>query len=231
MRKIQLLFAGTGSGTDALAAALRDEVTRWQYSHVAGLRVRWGVKLPEDPFSSTAQGAGAAGLHLDGFLEMASEVVEPTVMRSLVMGVAARLGADVDPASSALVAGEEHTIFPGDRPVLLIYALRRLPALTHEQFCDHWLHRHAEFARPTQEHRGYRQFHADPEWSARLAGAAGVAIADIDGVAEASYADVADFQDVMSRPEVAADAMEDERRFIDHARSAGVLTAVHVVGL
>jgi hypothetical protein len=223
MHKLQLLLAGRGD-LGALDRAVRTEVGHWSGARdVPGLRIRRGVRAPEDPFADTAQGSGTGSFHFDAFAEAATTADDVDLLIALATRAASRLGDAVDPVHSAAVVGVEHTIFPGDRRVLLLYALRRLPSLTHEQFCDHWLHKHAEFARATQAERGYRQFHADQHLSAKAAARAGVTIADIDGVAEASYSGIGDFLSVMSNPHVAKDAMEDEKRFIDHSRSAGAV--------
>jgi hypothetical protein len=229
VRKVQLLLALSETGTpDGLAAALGEEADRWRSGATPPLRVRWGTRLPEDPFATTEQGRSAGSFGIDGFIDAAGPVA-PAVLEELGAGAGGRLGAQVDGSRSAAVAGEEHVIVGGDEAVLLVYALRRLSALTHEQFCDHWLNRHAEFGRRVPGLRGYRQFHADESATAAAAAAAGVGITDLDGVAEAFYADVQDFLALMATPEVAADAMEDEKRFIDHARSAGSVTGVHTV--
>jgi hypothetical protein len=214
-----------------MQAALEQEVSRLKAVATGpDMRVRWGLRLLEDPFATTEQGRNATSFAIDGFLEGAvADDIDRDELTRLLGGAASRLGGCVDWARSVAIAGTEYVIFPGDRPVLLLYALRRLPSLTHDQFCDHWLQRHAEFARPTQAERGYRQLHADPGWSADVAVAAGVGLSDLDGVAEASYGDMDDFLAVMARPEIAADAMEDEKRFIDHSRSAGALTGPRTV--
>jgi hypothetical protein len=233
MRKVQRLVAGEASSDlAALAAVLEAEAAR---SHrivlPRGGRVRWGVKVPEDPFTATEQGRQAGAFGIDGFVEVAGpDSVDWADLVDALAGASDRLGSEVDPGRSAAVVGVEHDIVPGDLPVLLVYALRRLPSPTHEGFSDYWLGHHAEFGRRLQDGRGYRQFHADHELSVMAAESAGLSVSDLDGVAEASFPDVETFLDLMARPEVAADAMEDEKRFIDHSRSAGVLTRVRHLG-
>jgi hypothetical protein len=42
---------------------------------------------------------------------------------------------------------------------------------------------------------------------------------DFNGAAQGYYRDVKDFLEIMAQPEVTADAIEDEKNFIDHSRS------------
>jgi len=48
----------------------------------------------------------------------------------------------------------------------------------------------------------------------------GVGINDFEGTAEGSYESLDDFLKIMSLPEVAQRALEDEKKFIDHSRSS-----------
>ena len=67
MHKLQLLLAGRGD-LGALDRAVRSEVGHWSGARdVPGLRIRWGVRVPEDPFAQTAHGAGVGSFHFDGF--------------------------------------------------------------------------------------------------------------------------------------------------------------------
>ena len=225
MQTIQLLLAArSGDGAD-LAVALGSEAARWQATWPA-LRVRHGARVPEDPFATTEQGSNAGAFTIDGVLEAAVPGAgDWSRLFDLARSAGEHLSGVVDPARSAAIAGIEHDIVPGEMPILLVYALRRLPSLTHEGFSDYWLNHHADFGRRIQAGRGYRQLHGDLEASSELAAAAGVAIDDLDGIAEAAYPDLQVFLEVMSQPAVAAEAMEDEKTFIDHSRSAGSVVA------
>ena len=142
------------------------------------------------------------------------------VLARAVSGVAAELGPLIDPARSAAVAGDEHVIVPGEQPLTLAMAIRRLPALTHEQYIEHWSTVHAELGRAVPGSQGYRQVRPVAQLSRRVAAAAGVGVADLDGVALAYYADERAFFAIMGNAEVAGPLLADERTFIDHAASA-----------
>ncbi|MCZ7526631.1 MAG: EthD domain-containing protein [Acidimicrobiia bacterium] len=231
MRKLQLLLVpAEGQSLNLLEARLVAEGQALRSRlDVPGRLHRRAIRLPDDPFATTAHGAEV----VTGFAAMMELAVpdeagaQPLI--DAVEGCAERLeglGARIDATASAALIGTEHVIVPGEEPVALFYALRRLPTLDPEGFRDHWLHRHAELGRAVPGLRGYRQVHADPEASKAAAAAAGVGVHDFDGVAEAYYADVEDFLGIMAKPEVTADALEDEKRFIDHSRSTGMLTRI-----
>ena len=77
--------------------------------------------------------------------------------------------------------GTDHVMLPGAGPAVLIYALRRLPALTPAEFSSYWISTHADFGRRALAGQGYRQVHADATLSAELADALGIAVCDLDG--------------------------------------------------
>ena len=95
-----------------------------------------------------------------------------------------RLGNLLDPARSAVIAGIEHIIIPGEQSLMLVFALRRLESLTSDEFHDYWLNHHAEVALTVPDLQGYRQFHAEADFTAEAADAVGVGITDFEGAAE-----------------------------------------------
>jgi EthD domain-containing protein len=142
------------------------------------------------------------------------------LLTGAVRGIAADLGPLIDPARSAALAGAEHVIVPGEQPLMLAMAIRRLPSLTHEQYVGHWSTAHAELGRAVPGSQGYRQVRAVAPLSRQVAAAAGVGVADLDGVALAYYADEQAFFAIMGNAEVTGPLLADEQTFIDHARSA-----------
>ncbi len=161
----------------------------------------------------------SADTPFDAVFEVGGEEMDLGDLVSAVKDVGTRLGDWIDPVRSAAIAGMEHVIVPGSQRLELVFALRRLPALSPEQFRDHWLNVHAEIARGIGALQGYRQFHADDQHSEAAAASAGVGVADFEGAAEAYYQNSEAFLKIMSEPAVAADALADERTFIDHSRS------------
>jgi len=110
-------------------------------------------------------------------------------------------------------------ILPGQEPLMLVLAIRRLATMTDAAYHDYWLNKHAKVARKVPILRAYRQFHANETATRDIAKGLSLGIADFNGTAQGYFRDVKDFQNIMAQPEVTADALEDERHFIDHSRS------------
>jgi len=112
------------------------------------------------------------------------------------------------------------------RPMLkLTFCLHRLPELTREQFQDYWLNRHAPLV---HQHaavlriRRYVQLHSADD--ALVGGMRAVrgAPAPYDGVAELWFDSEEDYRAARRDPaarQAGAILLEDERKFIDLARS------------
>lgn len=113
----------------------------------------------------------------------------------------------------------------------LIYCLRRLPHLTQEEFQGHWLEHHAQFGRRSGKLLRYVQYHTlahDPIREA-MAQAGGGVVEPFDGVAIAWWNSPEDMiEDMKNGADVAA-ALEDEKWFIDQARSVACLTEERVI--
>jgi hypothetical protein len=156
----------------------------------------------------------------DAIFEAAAADMTWDQLIQAVDGLGDRLGGLLNLAKSAVIAGTEHVIIPGEQPLMIIFALRRLDALSSEEFHDYWLRKHSQVALNVPNLKGYKQFHADPAATARAAEALGVGINDFEGTAEGSYESLDDFLKIMSSPEVAQRALEDEKKFINHSRSS-----------
>lgn len=107
--------------------------------------------------------------------------------------------------------------------ITLIFCLRRLPSLSHQEFLDYWFTQHAPLVRRHAEAlriQGYRQHHGlDHPVNAALAKHRG-APAPYDGIAELLFADIEDLNpDHAEARSAAAALLEDERKFIDLAGS------------
>ncbi len=114
--------------------------------------------------------------------------------------------------------------------IALVYCLRRLPGLSLQEFQDHWLEHHSQFGRRNRAVRRYVQYHTlanDPIREA-MAQAAVTRDEPYDGVAIAWFDDAAALQAAMQTSEV-ADALADEKAFIDAARSTACLTQQQVI--
>jgi hypothetical protein len=216
-----LLVLREGVSPSALERALAAEAARLLERAPAGTREVQLVRLEDDPTRQSAHGEEMeAAPSFDAVIELSGEDLDQVALASAFEGVGPRLEDWVVPERSAAVAGTEHTFVEGSQPLRIVMGLRRLETLTSPAFHDYWLNTHGELGRKVPGSQGYRQFHADAEASARLAAAAGVAVDDFEGVAEAYFTDMDAFMAVMSRPEIVEPLLEDERRFIDHSRSA-----------
>jgi hypothetical protein len=150
---------------------------------------------------------------------------DPEVLFATLDGLVGRLGGAIEPARSAAALGVDHEIMEGTGAVQLFYCLRRVPALTHEQFSDYWRNQLVKHTTKTPMKAGYRQVHADPELTIRAAKAAGVEIDDIDGVALEWYPDMPSFSTAVAwSDQPTAPSIEAETEMSDIGRAIAVLT-------
>jgi uncharacterized protein (TIGR02118 family) len=109
--------------------------------------------------------------------------------------------------------------------VKLVFALRRLPTLSRDEFQRYWLEHHGPLVRSHAETLGIRRYvqvHSLPGEMQVALRASRDAPEEFDGVAELWFDDLAALGlSVTTEAGRAASAalLEDERRFIDHARS------------
>lgn len=109
--------------------------------------------------------------------------------------------------------------------IKIVFCLRRLPSLSHQQFSDYWYDRHAPLVRelaPELRIQRYVQSHAlvVPELSAALEARGG--LPPFDGVAELWWASAADMAAAGSTKVGRAAGrrlLADEREFIDLSAS------------
>ena len=138
---------------------------------------------------------GPSGVRINRFdavLEVTlPEGADPEELLAAVTGLVDRLQTPIDVAGSAAVLGIDHEMMPGTAPLRLFVCLRRVPRVSHDVFADWWLNTLIEHTSKTPGKVAYRQFHADPDLTARAVKATGVVIDDIDGVALEFYPDLA----------------------------------------
>ena len=110
--------------------------------------------------------------------------------------------------------------------VKLVFCLRRLPSLSLAEFQEYWLQKHAPLVAShanTLRIRRYVQSHTLDEANLQQALAASRGAEEgYDGVAELWWDSMEDFAGASATPEgraAANELLEDERKFIDHARS------------
>lgn len=109
--------------------------------------------------------------------------------------------------------------------VKLVFALRRRPELTREQFQQYWLDEHGPLVRSFADVLGIRRYvqvHTLPDSAHAAVRASRDAPEPYDGVAELWYDSLDAIADAVRTDEGRAASralLEDERRFIDHRRS------------
>jgi hypothetical protein len=173
--------------------------------------------LPRSLLGAGAQGSAGGGIKpIDLILEAIAphgDVLDPHTFAVLdeVRGAL--------PFHAEVFAGIDYEIMPGDGQCALFCPLVRVAQISAQQFNDYWLNVHADFGRRDPNSR-YRQLHASPHRTSALVAASGFGAATFDGVAQAYFTDPDELRAKLSSPEIAMEAYEDERRFIDHERSA-----------
>lgn len=124
----------------------------------------------------------------------------------------------IDRGRSALLLGTEVAITQGWGPIKVVMPLRRRADMTHDDFMQSWYGRHANIGEAVEGVR-YRQNHVDAEATRRLSRATGITFEELDGLAESFFPTPEAAVKLMNQPQVAVDAIEDEKAFIDHSRS------------
>jgi hypothetical protein len=194
-----LAFIATGDGAVDAALSVACGDTPGLYAWKA---------LPRDLLGPSPQGAAGPAAHYDFVLEAVGSAAGDR------LSVALAAAAGLDRTRSRAFVGTAHEIVAGGGDVALFCPLVRLGHLTPAGFQRYWLDVHADFGRRNPVN-AYRQIHPR---AATLP--AGLPHATFDGVAQALFADLAAMQARLASPDIAGDAYEDERRFIDHGRSA-----------
>lgn len=109
--------------------------------------------------------------------------------------------------------------------IKITFCLHRRPELTREAFQDYWLHQHGPLVRSVKDAlriQRYVQAHALSTPYDEAIGAARGAAESFDGIAEIYWANLEDLAASMTSPEgrkAGRLLLEDERKFIDLARS------------
>lgn len=109
--------------------------------------------------------------------------------------------------------------------IKLTFALVRLPHLSRAEFQDYWFNHHAPLVASVKDVLGIRryvQMHSLADEASEALRASRGAPEPYDGVAQLWYDSLEDLGRRMADPaarEASAQLLEDERKFIDHARS------------
>ena len=119
----------------------------------------------------------------------------------------------------------------------IIFLLRRLPHLTHEQFIEAWGVHHAALAKSLGDKLGmktYAQVHLlSHPVATMIRESRGAQAADYDGVAEVMWDSIEDAVNVgETAAGIAADVLADEASFIDFENSVMWFGTYHpIIGL
>ncbi len=147
-----------------------------------------------------------------------TDMSDRTALVEAVAAMATALGKAYDTTGWAVFVGQEIAITRGDGPIYNVMPLRRVPALSHDEFMHHWFDRHADLGEGVDGVR-YRQNHVDDAATRALAARTGLAFEPMDGLTESYFDSVDAAIAILSQDAVAIDAIADERLFIHHPRS------------
>lgn len=218
--KASFYFDGLpGTSLDAIVAASRDQAERNASTLPAGVAQRLGRRVTDMPVLPHQIVMADSPKPFDMAYQLSAAAdASLAAMTDAVAAMGAALQASIDRANAAVLVGKEIAITSGDGPIYNIMPLRRLPALDHAAFMHHWFDRHAALGEGVEGVR-YRQNHVDYPPTEALATRMGLAFAPMDGLTESYFDSVDAAVAILSQEDVAVGAIEDERRFIDHARS------------
>ncbi len=139
---------------------------------------------------------------------------------ALAANLATRFARLVDAAASTALLGHEHVLIASERaPVRYQYLMRRRADFSHEAYLARYREVHAQFGLRTPGILGYVQLHVDPAASKRAAEASGFGVCDVDSVSELHLSSLGEFLRAVSTSPIGAEAVADEERFVDRARS------------
>ena len=219
IKKLQLLLSASDiNNRDKIDDILSRECKSIN-NNLPNLQFRRAIRVPDDPTASVPQDGQPDDLPeqppFDNIIELRSDDASYESLIDAIHGIGEKLGSLIDASKSAALIGDEHVIVSGSEPLFLNMVLRRPLQWSREDWHEHWLDHHAADVRENVSGlQGYRQFHADEEFSEKAANSAGVDIFDFEGTAEGYYSDIEKFLETLSDPEVAKDT-----GFIDHSRS------------
>lgn len=210
-----LLWRREDTGDEVMRAGMLAEVSRLQ-TMLPGHVCAFTPGFPSGSVPSLAHAeAGGPGLpRPDALLHI--RPFDSLAERALA-GLGERLAGFVDRAE--VFACTRHSVLPGYDAIRLFFGFQRPAHQTREACHDYWLNVHADFGRRLIPPYSYHQLHVQADATARAAEITGLPASVLDGVAEVYFPDIPAFVAQLSRPDVASEALEDERNFIDHARS------------
>jgi hypothetical protein len=206
---------------DAFAKRIRELAAELRrHPGASGLSVTPMLRLEGDPLGPRTP-YGAA-------IEITGPSSGAGAIQSLLSGVGERLADVSHPDLSTLLIGEDVVFIASDRaPVRYQYLMRRNASFSHAAYQQRYREIHSQFGLKTPGILGYAQFHVDTDASRRAAEGAGLGVWGVDSVSELHLESLETFlAAVTAAPEVAREATEDERIFVDRSNSFGFCSQV-----
>lgn len=208
-----------GIARDAVLAKASAQATATSESLPGGIDQRLAALIVPETLLPHQRLMASSPAPFDIAYQLSTGSDEPSAaMADAVATMWAALRSTLDADRSAVLVGQEIAITRGDGPVYNIMPLRRVPALSHEEFMHHWFDRHADLGEGVEGVR-YRQNHVDSAATEALGRRLELSFPEMDGLTESYFDDVAAAIAILSQDVVAIDAIEDEKRFIHHPRS------------
>ena len=226
--RVQVLLAARGRCRSALAAEVRAVAGEIASRRGPSARVMVLTQIDDDPFPA----ANPLCRPFDVVLEVqapASEGVEGSI--GALAGLGPRLDAVAHADLSSVAVGTVQELLPCPPAALrYLYVMRRRAGSTHEQYIDHYFHRHSEFGFRTPNIDGYTQFHIDAASTAAAATTIGITPSGADSVSELHLASLDAFFAGIGDGRLGIEATADEETFVDRDNSVSFCTTTMVVG-
>lgn len=188
-----------------------------------GVTMAYGMRDPAASAAGTAHGdaLGDPPLLFDAFLEFREAGAGGLDrLEEFALGAVEQVAPAIDLSRSSAIAGHRHVLMTRGGPCMMIFALTPPTAMTPPDFFAYWRDRHAPMVIAASGGKGsYYQLHGNMAASTRLAERLSLRGPIFAGHAGGWMKDPALLGKSLSFPASVA-ALEDERQFIDHARSS-----------
>jgi uncharacterized protein (TIGR02118 family) len=134
------------------------------------------------------------------------------------------------------LAGHDEDKKEGLSMVKMVFAAKRQPHLSREEFQKYWLEKHGALAReklPALRCKRYVQAHTmDTPWNDLLKASRNCETEAFDGIAEGWFESLDDLSEAFQTDEgqkASMELLEDEKNFVDHANSAMWFAEEHAI--
>jgi len=209
--------AGAEANFAAAIRALADELRAREAAD--DLEIVTLQRLTDDPLGAETP--------YHGTLDVSGRRADAAALSGLLAGIGERLADVAEPATSALLIGEEVVFVESRRaPIRYQYLMRRRSDFDHAAYLKRYREIHSEFGVRTPGILGYAQLHVDLDASRAAAERAGLGIWQVDSVSQLHLESLATFFAAVAKSPVPAEARADEERFVDRAHSVDFVSSV-----